>query len=755
MAVVPTIEQVSESQNHLWDPLNERHLTFLRTKRGFIDTTLRESKIGYCPENDSITIPIFDADGKSILTVKYFRYNLETNEKSITTRGKVQLFGLHRLVSEYSRFGRVVITEGEFDALVLAQQGFLSVSGTGGAGTWRKEWNEYFRDKAVVICYDADEAGDRGSKKVAKELSSLAASVKVIRLFDNDASKDRKDVTDFFVKEGRTVDEFKSLIENSRSNAPKANVIRLSDSNRTPQPDTLSGEEDIVVTEDTLQNDISALSLSSKIEAQRNEIADKALQLLLMTGRFLKDKDGIVRFYSEKEHQVFPTDSEEFSDYVSLQTGINVASTNFSYVMGLIEVHGRKTGEVMDIHRFAYFDAANYTLYLNNSPQTYLRITPNAIARKHNGSDGIYFVSDPRAEPFDIDLTLGDQARRIAKRTLVETVNFDDEAMAVLSKQEQRVLYWNVILSLSLTSESRTKSILVFIGAAGSGKTCALRMVGTTLFGERFEVLSPSSDERDIVAAVSRRFLVVLDNMDTRSRFLDDLLARLATGIAFSRRKLFTDNVELEILPKAHLCITSREPQFNREDIADRLLIFRVHRFEGTSFKDEGSILAEIMVKRTQIITGLVLSLQRAIVNLKKRSASFKKTSFRMATTGLLLIRIADSPLKMKRILEKMTKVQTQFSGEGHPLAELICRWLVEHPEHSDEWFTTSELFFALKRFSSEYRLHFVHNSVRSLGMALVNQRRQLELRLKIDRDERKTNNLRRYRFESIQNPTI
>jgi hypothetical protein len=272
-------------------------------------------------------------------------------------------------------------------------------------------------------------------------------------------------------------------------------------------------------------------------------------------------------------------------------------------------------------------------------------------------------------------------------------------------------------------------------------------MLGVALFGEAFEVLSPSSDEKDIIAGVSNRFLVVLDNLDQRSSFIDDLLARMATGIAISRRKLYTDNVEIRIVPRAHLAVTSMQPMFNREDVADRLLIFRFRRFEGTSFKDEGQLVSEILSKRTAIMTGLVMSLQAALRNLERRKHLFRSTTFRMANIAILLTRICDRPTFMQAILEKMGLEQTKFAGEGHPLTELLCKWLVSDPSRPERWHTTGDLFFELQQFARSNRVSFAYRSARSLGMVLVNQRRQLELRLVVEQDPCKTNNLKRYRF--------
>lgn len=62
---------------------------------------------------------------------------------------------------------KVVICEGEIDAMLLTQWGFPAVSSTVGAGTWKADWVKLFSSvRQIFILYDNDAAGRAGSSLV-------------------------------------------------------------------------------------------------------------------------------------------------------------------------------------------------------------------------------------------------------------------------------------------------------------------------------------------------------------------------------------------------------------------------------------------------------------------------------------------------------------------------------------------------------------------------------------------------------------
>jgi hypothetical protein len=66
----------------------------------------------------------------------------------------------------------VFITEGEFDALVLRQQGYPAM-GVPGAAAWQESWDDYLTPlKRVWLVYDRDAAGEKGANKLAERIGT-------------------------------------------------------------------------------------------------------------------------------------------------------------------------------------------------------------------------------------------------------------------------------------------------------------------------------------------------------------------------------------------------------------------------------------------------------------------------------------------------------------------------------------------------------------------------------------------------------
>ncbi|MBF0459545.1 MAG: AAA family ATPase [Nitrospirae bacterium] len=112
----------------------------------------------------------------------------------------------------------IVVTEGEFKALLLNQMGIAAISGTAGAGTFKAEWADYFKDAEVVLMHDDDDAGRTANLKVAEILDGVAASVKAVvwpSWPENTGIKPLKDVTDLVTELGYKKDDILRLIDNA------------------------------------------------------------------------------------------------------------------------------------------------------------------------------------------------------------------------------------------------------------------------------------------------------------------------------------------------------------------------------------------------------------------------------------------------------------------------------------------------------------------------------------------------------------
>lgn len=92
---------------------------------------------------------------------------------------------------------KVVICEGEVDAMLINQWGIPAVSSTAGAGTFKEKWAELFLSVPKIwVLYDNDEAGRKGSTLV----HSVLRRAKIVRYPEG-----IKDAGELFEKDSKAV----------------------------------------------------------------------------------------------------------------------------------------------------------------------------------------------------------------------------------------------------------------------------------------------------------------------------------------------------------------------------------------------------------------------------------------------------------------------------------------------------------------------------------------------------------------------
>lgn len=203
-------EAIAEWSERLWSPEGSRYLTYLR-RRGLRDETIVIASLGlgafaFGPDKRPmirITIPIFGADGMVVnvrlssikagvkrLPLPHPEMLNEEGDRFLTYGAPPRLYGIDRVPAlsdvegDGDPTGYLYVVAGEFDRLLLCQEGFDAVSGTGGEGTlpWKRD-GVLLRDRHVVIIYDCDMSGRKGARKFARAATEEgASSVRIVDL---------------------------------------------------------------------------------------------------------------------------------------------------------------------------------------------------------------------------------------------------------------------------------------------------------------------------------------------------------------------------------------------------------------------------------------------------------------------------------------------------------------------------------------------------------------------------------------------
>ncbi len=379
-----------------------------------------------------------------------------------------------------------------------------------------------------------------------------------------------------------------------------------------------------------------------------------------------------------------------------------------------LRLHAHSRGAAIDVHPYAYYNAAAYTSYVYDFAGGVYRIRPDVVDHVDNGTDGVLFVQNPRWRELRL-AAIGNETDWAS--WLIEGLQFGN---GILTHDDQKCLLTLWILSLFVPQLFPTRVILALLGDKGSGKSSLLRRLGKLMFGPKFNVAMLTSKPDDFDAAITSEPLVVADNADQAPNWFPDKLAVVATGGTVKRRVLYTTNRLVEYPIVANLAVTSRTPNFKREDVAERLLPLTVTRIEA--FQPESALLTAVESRREEMIGAILGDVQRVLRELQMAGSRTHRTKFRMADFADFAIKAANvvsTEADVRAILDRVTDQQVALATEDQPLVELLDRWLEQdEAEHVNVWreITLQELREELEKLAGSMALPWSRGNQKSFG---------------------------------------
>ena len=465
----------------------------------------------------------------------------------------------------------------------------------------------------------------------------------------------------------------------------------------------------------TVKDRVRSLQMVHKGQLLKDAVVQLVIKTIEKTGKIYASNHKYYLFIDD-EKEMIPILKDSIS-LMNLMTkwGINAAETLYKYVYHELIAYAAENAISVDIHRFAYYDSKNFALYLYNTAKSIFKITEDSITTIENGDEGILFEEMSNYQPFKIVEFKKDT--NCLLDIIIKDLNMDNSNPNI--NQRKIIEIW--FYCLFFESIMPTKPLLVSIGEKGSGKSSILRRMGKLLMGKKFNVTSTTPDYKNLITLITNNYLIVLDNMDSPTTQINDSLARIATGQVIMLRDYYTTNTQIAYEAKCYVALTSRKPQFTRDDVSDRLVCIFLGRLEN-KFIAEKDLDKEIMEARDEVMSYVISRLQIIIKNLKKNDDKTFKHVFRIADFADFALKSVDSQTEqnsLKNLFSALAQQQKEFATQDD-IIYTILKEIVSDKSNENRKFLAPELYKEFKHKSEELELGKFFNSIYSNPKALT-----------------------------------
>jgi hypothetical protein len=437
---------------------------------------------------------------------------------------------------------------------------------------------------------------------------------------------------------------------------------------------------------------------------------------------------------------------DNFTSYLWYRYGLLDTEQVTKHTISALKSYCRVLGRIRDVRRFTFFDQATDTLYVSRYDGTCWKIDGDGFEKVPNGTGSALFIDDDGGTPVS-DPIIGYHGKLIP--TLVEGVQFVESTQGGMTPDQQRLALAIWLFAIAFPDLMPSKPILLCEGERGSGKSVAVQLIQRAVHGKQKTHQISKNDEKDFGVKILRSPICLLDNMDNFVDWLQDTIAAFTTGEGWTRRKLYTDDQEVEVKPQAFLAITSRNPMsFKRDDIADRCVILRLERREHNQalsllfkkvFDDRPALFGEWLWFLNEIVR---------LIHAGKLVKYAERSPHRLADFAALAHVIGDvlgvTSDEVEGMLDAMQAERDVLITEGDPLIDLMDRWL-ENTNNIGRPVVATDLHRELSEIAKRYSRSF-YKSPATLAQKLRAQpiQKQFDVRVVGQRGNAKLYEFRR-----------
>lgn len=236
--------------------------------------------------------------------------------------------------------------------------------------------------------------------------------------------------------------------------------------------------------------------------------------------------------------------------------------------------------------------------------------------------------------------------------------------------------------------------ILVLVGEQGAAKSTAARVIRLLVDPRKAMLRAGTPDERDLMIAASRTWVLGFDNVSRLSDRFSDALCQLSTGAGFATRQLYTDDEEVVFEAMRPTVLNGIGGVGDRPDFLSRAVVLTLPPIEETERQAEATFWSAFEAARPRIHGALLDALAGTLKRLPEVELEASPRLADFARLGVALEQTLGWPAGS--FLAALDESQVEAS-EGALEAEVFAEPLMAFVKKRSEWLgTMTELLSAL-----------------------------------------------------------
>jgi hypothetical protein len=512
----------------------------------------------------SVRIPYYDESGREVAT--RYRLALDGEDRFKWKSGtKQRPYGLDRLQAARDA-GCILLVEGETDSITAWAHGVPAI-GMPGANSWQPAWTPALDGIAkVIVAVEPDAGGDAVLRWLSKRPLGDRAHVMFF------TKGDAKDLNELYLADrvGFGV-KLLAAIDQAEPFDAVAHQPRVQDAIRR-----------------------AASPVAPAPPAGKRSVATQLVDLALAGGVNLlhtADGEAFAVLPAAGHVETWPVRSSGLRLWLRQgffeQTGASANAQALDDALGTLE-------------GLALFHGAECAVHL--------RLAEAAGAIYLDLADPAWQVVEIRAGSWSVRADAPVRFRRPrGLQALPVPVGGGalDALRALLTVDDDT---WRLIAGwlVGTVRPDRSFPVLAVHGEQGTAKTTLAKMLRRLIDPNLADLRPCPRNEYDVILAARNGWIVGFDNVSRIKPWLSDVLCRVATGIGFGRRELYSDGDEYLLSVKRPIVLNGIEEVAVKGDLLDRSIIVTLRRIEEDRRREEDEVWQAFATMHPRLLGALL-----------------------------------------------------------------------------------------------------------------------------------------------------